>query len=347
MKSRLILLCFSALISTHILFAQKEGNAPFVTRTFTAAQLGNLEVLTSGGSISVTGNRTSGYQVDMFVKSANWKERSELSDKEIEDRLDDYDIEIKTIGNRVVASAKRKQNLKWDNNRSISISFVVYSPKKSNSHLVTSGGSIALSNLFGSQVFVTSGGSLKVSNIEGSVSGKTSGGSITVTGCKDNIALETSGGSIKANDLIGKIKLTTSGGSLQLYNLTGEVIAHTSGGSIKGSDLEGTIATGTSGGSIKLDKVDGSLKASTSAGSIEVTMKSISRHLVLATSSGSVRVNMPLDMGANLNLTGSKVSIPLQNFTGQAEKNAVIGKINGGGVEIKLSASSGNVYVNQ
>ncbi len=347
MKVKIIILVFFILITVSSSFAQKETEIPYVTRTFTSTDLADLEVITSGGFIEVIGNRKSGYQVDMFVKSTNWKEKSELSEKEIEDRLDDYDIQIVTKGNKLYANARRKSNLKWSSSRGIAISFVVYAPNHSNTKLRSSGGSIKISDLIGNQDFATSGGSLKVINLEGNIDGKTSAGKIEVTNCKNNIKLITSAGEIKANELIGKIKLVTSGGSLLLNEIQGQLNASTSGGSIKGAELNGIIETATSGGSIKLANVSGNLKAATSAGSIEVSMDRVADYLTLSTSAGSIKVTMNLNKGANLNLHGSKVEIPLQNFEGKSEKNEVIGKINGGGAEIKLTTSSGTVYVNQ
>ncbi len=56
---------------------------------------------------------------------------------------------------------------------------------------------------------------------------------------------------------------------------------------------------------------------------------------------------MPLNKGLDLDLRGNKVSIDLKNFDGRMEKDRVQGSLNGGGIPVKLSASSGSVYVNQ
>jgi len=47
------------------------------------------------------------------------------------------------------------------------------------------------------------------------------------------------------------------------------------------------------------------------------------------------------------NLKGNKVNIALKNFDGQAGKDEVRGKMNGGGIPVTLSANSGSVHVNQ
>lgn len=347
MKRKYLFLIAFALFITSVSYAQSSEDKPYVSKNFTNASLSALTVETSGGSIAVTGGQNNGFKVDMFVTPNNWNGKNELSKEEIEDRLEDYDILIGTEGNKVVATAKRKNGVKWNNEKSVSIGFKVYTPRAVSTNLKTSGGSIRIASLTGEQNFTTSGGSLKVEDLEGNVHGRTSGGSIEVTNCRKDIELVTSGGSIKASDLKGRIDLKTSGGSITLNSLDGEIEAVTSGGSVKGDDIKGSLNTGTSGGSVRLANVSGNLKASTSSGSVEVSMTQLGKYLDLSSSAGSIRVTMPLDKGLDLNLRGNKVNIPLKNFDGNAEKDRVTGKMNGGGIPVTLSASNGSVYVNQ
>ncbi|CAG5003398.1 hypothetical protein DYBT9275_03143 [Dyadobacter sp. CECT 9275] len=347
MKNKKLLLLFFAAATSLAAYSQSSEEKPYVTRTFTDSNLKELKVETSGGSILVTGAQSGGIKVDMFVRGNNWKGKDELSKEEIENRLEDFDISIVTEANKVVATAKRKNNIPWNDKRSISIGFKVYTPRNMRTDLKTSGGSIKIASLTGEQNFATSGGSLKLDDLDGMIRGRTSGGSIDVTNCRNDINLATSGGSIKADMLKGKINLTTSGGSILLNGLDGDIVAHTSGGSIKGEDIAGKLDAGTSGGSVRLADISGSLRANTSAGSIEVSVSKLGEYLSLTTSAGTVRVTMPLDKGADLNLRGNKVSIPLKNFDGEAQSDHVRGKINGGGIPVTLSASSGSVYVNQ
>ena len=347
MKTKNLLPLLLAIFITSAAFAQSK-ETPYVTKTFTSSSLKALTVETSGGSIAVTGGQSGGFKIEMYVVPNNWNgKKSELSNEETEDRLEDYDILIGTEGNQVIATAKRKAGTKWDYKKGISISFKVFAPRAISTNIKTSGGSIKMASLTGEQNFTTSGGSLKAEDLEGTINGRTSGGSIEVSNCRKNIELVTSGGSIRATDLKGTIELKTSGGSIQLNNLDGDIAAHTSGGSVNGGDIKGSLNTGTSGGSVRLANVSGSLKASTSAGSVEVSMVQLGQYLDLKSSAGSIRVTMPLEKGLDLNLKGNKVTIPLKNFDGSIDKDRVSGKLNGGGIPVTLSASSGSVYVNQ
>ena len=344
MKKKALLLLVWALAVTISTYAQSDS--PYLTKTFSGRSLSNLRVETSGGSISVVGDQGSGVKVEMYIHPNNWNGKSTLSKEEIEERLEDYIITIQEEGNTVIARAERKNKMNNDWKRSLSIAFKVYTPRTFATDLRTSGGSIQLASLTGEQHFTTSGGSIKATDLSGNIKGRTSGGSIEVAKCTQNIDLVTSGGSIRANDLEGKISLKTSGGSISLTSLNGDIVATTSGGGVRADGIQGALNTSTSGGSIKMSNLAASVKARTSAGSIEADFDRLGEYVSLSTSAGSVRVNMPLNKGLDLDLRGNKVSIPLKNFDGRADKDRVQGSMNGGGIPVTLTASSGSVYVN-
>ncbi len=224
--------------------------------------------------------------------------------------LSNFDIEITKSGNTILASVIRrdiKQSILSRNNESIS--FEVLVPKSFNIDVNTSGGSIYLDELNGSLQARTSGGSLSLNNLGGVIDARTSGGSISVNESGGNISVRTSGGSISAKNTAGKVEISTSGGSISLDNLSGEVEASTSGGSIRAHML----------------KVEGPIS--------------------LRTSGGSIRATLPEGMGYNLELKGNSVNIPLQNFTGETKRNSISGSMNGGGYEVYMRTSGGNVNV--
>ena len=346
MKTSKLYLAILALLVATTTYAQRNNDRPYFTKDFPENYLEAVKVQTSGGSISVEGDNKSGVKVEMYVRANNWN-GSDVSDDEIEDRLKEYDITIRREGNNVVAIAKPKDNNGMNWKKGLSISFKVYAPRNFATDLRTSGGSIRLDNLNGEQRFTTSGGSIDVNDLKGNIKGRTSGGSIEATNCADNVDLVTSGGSIKAESMVGNIRLITSGGSISLADLNGKITATTSGGGVRADGIQGDFETRTSGGSIRMKNLAASVKASTSAGSIEADFDRLGDYVALSTSSGSVRVNMPLNKGLDLDLRGNRVSIDLKNFDGRMDKDRVQGSLNGGGIPVKLSASSGSVYVNQ
>ena len=328
---------------------RRDEGDPYQTKTF-SGNINAVRAETSGGSLTVEGGTDRNAKVEMFVRANNSNDN--LDKAEINERLRDYDISIAQEGSTIVATAKRRGNGNNYNNdwkRSLNISFKFYTPRAVSTDLRTSGGSINLSELSGKQRFRTSGGSLNLTGVEGDINGQTSGGSIHLDRCrtKDRMDLQTSGGSIEARASSGNMRLHTSGGNIRLTDLNGDIDAQTSGGSVQGSDLTGEIKAGTSGGSVRLSNVSGSVDANTSAGVVEVSIVKLGEYVRLSTSVGSVRVKMPLDKGLTLNLSGSNIKIPLNNFNGDTEKDRIRGTLNGGGIAVNISAGNGNVYVNQ
>lgn len=282
-------------------FAQQK-EVLLINKKFSASSFDQLDVATTGGSIRVTGDAGKEASVEVILRP-NGNARNAGTDlkKLFEEQ---YDLELGVQNNKLIAKAKRKSTR---GNNPLSVSFVVSVPRKTNTELKTSGGSIALSNLEGNQQFTTSGGSLSIEKVTGNITGTTSGGSIA------------------ASDSRGKLALTTSGGSISASNITGDLKAH------------------TSGGSIKLDNTEGTVDASTSGGSITASLNKVTNAVQLRTSGGSVRITLPKG-GYNLDLKGTRVNVDkLDNFSGSTKRDALVGTVNGGGHAIAASTSGGTV----
>jgi hypothetical protein len=331
-----------AIIITVSITVIAQEKTPYMTKSLSSESVKSTEVQTSGGSISVTGvNSAAETKVDVYITSNNG--RDNLSKEEIEKRLQEYDLDVAVSNNKLTAIAKPKQR-DFDWKRGLSISFKIYVLKNISTDLTTSGGSISLTNVTGDQQFTTSGGSLHVDNVGGKIDGRTSGGSIQLVNSRDDIELTTSGGSIDARNSEGKIRLTTSGGSLSLKDLKGDIKATTSGGSVNGRNVSGELITHTSGGGIHLSDMSCSLEASNSGGGIDIEMKELGKYVKISNSGGGVDLKLPKNKGVDLDLSGGRIKTDqLGNFDGKIEDDSVQGKLNGGGVPVRVRSSSGRI----
>ena len=293
-----------------------------IKNTYPIASVQNLKVLTSGGSIDVSGDATQEAVIEMYVKPNN---NRNLSKNEIQEILDrDYEIRIEQTGGTLEAYAKQRNNLNWRNR--LSISFKVRTGNRVATDLLTSGGHIRIANLSGRQNFKTSGGSLEVENLDGNITGRTSGGSIQAYNSK------------------GTINLSTSGGPIRMEGLAGDIDVSTSGGSIKGHSLRGSVLAKTSGGSVDLDNLIGSVSASSSGGSLTAVLNELQGDVRLSTSGGNINLTLPQNVGANLDFKGSSVNLDgVANFQGSNNKGKLNGSINGGGANVQASTSGGNI----
>lgn len=278
---------------------------PYLTKTFTLDGPGDLEVNTSGGSIDVVGTSGNQVTVEMYVKPNGGWSLFGSDDDDIEEALEDYTIDIRQDGSKVIATAER-QGSNWGNSK-VSISFKVMVPNRISCDLSTSGGSISVADVEGKHDIRTSGGSLNFDHLSGTTQAHTSGGSINV------------------DDYRGKLDANTSGGSISVDGAEGEALLK------------------TSGGSIRLENIRGSLEARTSGGGIRADVAELGKFLTLKTSGGSITATIPGGQGLDLDLSGNRVNTKLVNFTGESDKNSINGSVNGGGVPVSLHTSGGSV----
>ena len=339
MKKYLLCLLLAA-VQFSVQAQVKSGKEPYMTKSLSSESIKDVQVRTSGGSISVEGVASQA-RVEVYVSSNNNKE---LSKTEIQQRLNEmYDLSVTAANGKLTATAKSKERIK-DWKKALNISFKVFVPKNVSTDLETSGGSISLTNLSGALEFSTSGGSLDVDNVSGKVDGKTSGGSIHLVNSKDDIKLSTSGGSIDAKNCDGNLRLSTSGGSLDLSDLKGDIEAKTSGGSVHGRNIGGELMTHTSGGSVHLSDLSCSLEASTSGGNIDVSIRQLGKYVKISNSGGNIDLELPKDKGMDLELSGDKIKTDrLEKFAGKIGDDEVNGKLNGGGVPVRVDAGSGRI----
>src|SRR6185369_2039319 len=177
MKKHLIL---SALvIAAFVSRAQSGHDTPYMTKSFANESVKEVDAKTQGGSISVSGN-SGETRVEIYVTPNNGRDNS-LSKEEIQKRLsEDWELNVSVSGGKLSAISKAKdRNMNWK--RALNISFKIFVPQTVSTDLSTSGGSIKLYNLSGTQDFRTSGGSLTVEKVTGKINGGTSGGSIDVS----------------------------------------------------------------------------------------------------------------------------------------------------------------------
>jgi hypothetical protein len=264
-----------------------------LTREYPLNTGANIELVTSGGSIKVKGEK--GLDRAIVDFRIGGKNTNSLTEGEIERLFDELDITVESSANRLYIKYNGSNNnfSLFGGNKYKSVSFDVRVPEEIFVNMRTSGGSLTIDNLVGTHQLKTSGGSIKISNVDGEVDGKTSGGSIRVSDSHGMMNVNTSGGSIRIEDCTGSIIGKTSGGSIRASGLTrvDKLDLKTSGGSITTSFEKGMemnlYAKGSRvrvadlkdfSGELKKDKIDGRIGNGTTPVS-------------LVTSGGSVTIN--------------------------------------------------------
>lgn len=128
------------------------------------------------------------------------------------------------------------------------------------------------------------------------------------------------------------------------------------GSNIKFKNISNEIEVSTVHNSVHLDNVTGPLAVKTVHGSIDVIFgNTINNPISIVSVHGAVDVTLPVSAKANLSMTTSygemfvdpfiKIELDDQGEWKKYGSNRVNGKLNGGGLDMKLSSTHNNIYL--
>lgn len=141
----------------------------------------------------------------------------------------------------------------------------------------------------------------------------------------------------------------TGDGSIKLLGVHGALRVDTGDGSIRGEDLDGTLEARTGDGSVHVAGRFDSLQLHTKDGSVDLQARTGSRlqsSWHLETGDGSVRLDIPPDLKADLELrTGDgHIQVDLPGFASESkEEHQRRGKLNGGGPTLLVRTGDGSI----
>ena len=222
----------------------------------------------------------------------------------------------------------------------------------------TGGGSIDVGNAGGDLTVRTGGGTIHIGSVKGKVQAETGGGNLFLASGSEGASLETGGGSIHVDKCLGQVRASTGGGSIDLGTISGNVKMETGGGSLKISSATGLVTAETGGGSIELFGVPAA-HVETGAGAITAKFVAAGEHAnsILRTGAGDITVYIAPQVGLTIHASieaasGHRIQsdfpeIKVSSEGGQWEPKLISadGNLNGGGPELKISTSMGNIFI--
>lgn len=144
--------------------------------------------------------------------------------------------------------------------------------------------------------------------------------------------------------------IRTGDGSIELRGLHGSLRANTGDGSIRGTDLDGSLDAQSGDGSVHVSGRFDDLRLHTQDGPIELNVAEgshIRSEWRVETGDGSVRVQVPRSLSADLDLHTGDGSIHLNGPTLSATEmrngHDVHGKMNGGGSLLSIHTGDGSI----
>ncbi|HYM62318.1 MAG TPA: DUF4097 family beta strand repeat-containing protein [Thermoanaerobaculia bacterium] len=296
-----------------------------VHRTFPVGAGGSLVVDADLGDISVaTGGDHVVVDVVRDANTSNQKRADEIF-RDLALTFDQHGSEV-----RVQARYDRPWSFFQFWNQ-LGLKFVITVPSRFSVDLHTSGGDIRIGNLAGTVACHTSGGDIEIGRINGTVKAKTSGGNVKLAAATGEAVVHTSGGNIHIDEAGSSTEAKTSGGSIDVGRVTGSLLARSSGGNIRIEQAGGAVDAHTSGGSVtaKLTQpLHAESRLTTSGGGITVWIpKNAALDLDAHTSGGDVVADVPV------------------TIQGRHHDSSLVGKMNGGGAQLVLRTSGGDIHV--
>ncbi|MDE2998880.1 MAG: DUF4097 family beta strand repeat-containing protein [Gemmatimonadota bacterium] len=248
---------------------------------------------------------------------------------------------------------------------------------EADTRMKTSGGDVRIENAGGRTEVQASGGDIQIEHADGDVDVRTSGGDFEIENTAGKLTASSSGGDIDIENATGRLSIGTSGGDIQIENAMDGVDAESGGGDIDIENARGTITVRTTGGDIQIENAQGGVTAKTSGGDINIQFagddSSTDRSSHLESTGGEVTVYLPDDLAATID---AEIKIDPSGFwrrrdyriysefdlfgnaidggptrtwawvSGRLSARArVKGDLNGGGDEIRIETTHGNIKI--
>lgn len=139
-------------------------------------------------------------------------------------------------------------------------------------------------------------------------------------------------GNIKLTGVTGTVRVNTASGNVEVSNVTGDIQASTASGEMRVHEVAGTVNASTASGDVEVEiarlEGDGGMKFSSASGNVNVRVpSSIDADVRMATASGSIRTNFPIEVKEHEHGPGSRAE----------------GRLGSGARTLRISTASGNL----
>ncbi len=151
----------------------------------------------------------------------------------------------------------------------------------------------------------------------------------------------------------GKVTLRTGDGRISVNHLKGEMDLYSGDGRLEVEDVDGDLRARTGDGSIRVAGRFDALDVTSGDGRVSLMARPgsrVARSWDVRTSDGSVNLEIPVDLAADLDLhTGDghiTVNVPV-TVEGQLNRQDIHGKLNGGGNRLVVHTGDGSITVDK
>ena len=145
-------------------------------------------------------------------------------------------------------------------------------------------------------------------------------------------------------------RISTASGNIEANGIKGHVRLHTASGNVLVKDVTGSVTAATASGQMRVRDVIGEVSAQSASGDVDVEIARLegTEGMKFSSASGDVRVKLPANLDANVELstaTGSiKTDFPIEVHTNRYGPGTwARGQLGTGSRSLRISSASGNV----
>ena len=144
--------------------------------------------------------------------------------------------------------------------------------------------------------------------------------------------ISSASGNIKLTGVTGTVRVNTASGDVSVSNVSGDIQASTASGTMHVGEVVGTVNASSASGDVEVEiarlEGDGGMKFSSASGDVNVRVpSSLDADVRMATASGSIKTNFPLEVRESEHGSGSRAE----------------GRLGSGARTLRISTASGNV----
>jgi hypothetical protein len=302
-------------------FAMASAEASF-ERTLSVSGAVDLDVSTGSGNITVRPGNSGTVRVIGRIKARD--DTAQSAEEKV--RYIAANPPIEQSGGTIRIGRIDKAEYR----RNVSISYEIETPAESRVEAKSGSGNLDVEGLRNALGLSTGSGNIRLDSIGDEVHAETGSGNINAVSLSRGLNASTGSGSIHAAEVAGSVKLSTGSG-----DVTAEMIG------------EGDADLGTGSGSIKASGIKGGLKASTGSGGLRLS-GTPTKPWEADTGSGGLQVQLSGNAGIDLDARADSGDVNVHQTMSSTEsvtKHQVRGKMNGGGVLVKLRSGSGDITI--
>lgn len=207
-------------------------------------------------------------------------------------------------------------------------------------------GDIHSEGISGPQDLENTSGDTEVLSADAAIEVSSTSGEVSVSGARQ-ARVESVSGDVSVKQVSGPLHVSTTSGSITVSGAEDSLSLSSVSGDVRADRAPRGLAVETTSGEIVVRGISGTVRAGSTSGDMTLSARGPLRGLEAGTSSGGIRLELDPTIACALDMRTTSgdmdVQMPMQMRT--ASRHGVKGSIRGGGAQVTLHTTSGDITV--